>query len=122
MPYVNIRVAGKLSKEQKANIAKGVTDVISKEANKPISEKGCRLFCIPYAAPATDIYSECGLKTDVNISEFRVSFFVMAGDYLVQPCWFIWNTVTAPRNSVYLVARNGLLDRSPHQADTAHRR
>ncbi len=35
MPYVNIRVAGKLSKEQKANIAKGVTEVISKEANKP---------------------------------------------------------------------------------------
>ncbi len=35
MPYVNIRVAGKLSKEQKANIAKGVTDVISREANKP---------------------------------------------------------------------------------------
>ena len=35
MPYVNIRVAGKLSKEQKANISKGVTEVISKEANKP---------------------------------------------------------------------------------------
>ncbi|TKB08585.1 4-oxalocrotonate tautomerase family protein [Desulforhopalus sp. IMCC35007] len=35
MPYVNIRVAGTLSKEQKANIAKGVTEVISKEANKP---------------------------------------------------------------------------------------
>jgi 4-oxalocrotonate tautomerase len=35
MPYVNIRVAGALSKEQKANISKGVTEVISKEANKP---------------------------------------------------------------------------------------
>lgn len=35
MPYVNIRVAGSLTKEQKANITKGVTDVISKEANKP---------------------------------------------------------------------------------------
>jgi len=35
MPYVNIRVAGELSKEQKANISKGVTEVISKEANKP---------------------------------------------------------------------------------------
>lgn len=35
MPYVNIRVAGSLSKEQKQRIAKGVTEVISKEANKP---------------------------------------------------------------------------------------
>lgn len=35
MPYVNIRVAGKLSKEQKQNISKGVTDVIAKEAGKP---------------------------------------------------------------------------------------
>jgi len=35
MPYVNIRVAGKLSKEQKSNICKGVTDVIAKEADKP---------------------------------------------------------------------------------------
>ncbi|WP_028581129.1 tautomerase family protein [Desulfogranum japonicum] len=35
MPYVNIRVAGTLSKEQKQKIAKGVTDVISEVANKP---------------------------------------------------------------------------------------
>jgi len=35
MPYVSIRVAGTLSKEQKANISKGVTEVICKEANKP---------------------------------------------------------------------------------------
>lgn len=35
MPYVNIRVAGTLSKEQKAKISKGVTEVISREANKP---------------------------------------------------------------------------------------
>jgi len=35
MPYVNIRVAGTLSKEQKEKISKGVTDVISEEANKP---------------------------------------------------------------------------------------
>lgn len=35
MPYVSIRVAGKLSKEQKQNISRGVTDVIAKEANKP---------------------------------------------------------------------------------------
>jgi 4-oxalocrotonate tautomerase len=35
MPYVNIRVAGTLTKEQKAKISKGVTKVISKIANKP---------------------------------------------------------------------------------------
>ena len=37
MPYVNIRVAGKLSRKQKKKIAKGVTKVIAKEANKPAS-------------------------------------------------------------------------------------
>ena len=37
MPYVNIRVAGKLSRKQKSKIAKGVTKVIAKEANKPES-------------------------------------------------------------------------------------
>lgn len=35
MPYVNIRVAGSLTREQKQQISKGVTDVISKAANKP---------------------------------------------------------------------------------------
>lgn len=35
MPYVNIRVAGKLTREQKSKIARGVTDVIANEANKP---------------------------------------------------------------------------------------
>ncbi len=35
MPYVSIRVAGKLTKEQKAEMAKGVTEVISRVANKP---------------------------------------------------------------------------------------
>ncbi|WP_028583386.1 tautomerase family protein [Desulfogranum mediterraneum] len=35
MPYVNIRVAGSLTKEQKQGIAKGVTEVISDIANKP---------------------------------------------------------------------------------------
>ncbi|WP_028318705.1 tautomerase family protein [Desulfobulbus elongatus] len=35
MPYVSIRVAGKLTREQKQKIAKGVTDVISEAANKP---------------------------------------------------------------------------------------
>ena len=35
MPYVNIRVAGTLTKEQKKKMSKGVTEVIAKEANKP---------------------------------------------------------------------------------------
>lgn len=35
MPYVNIRIAGSLTKEQKAKISKGVTKVISKVAQKP---------------------------------------------------------------------------------------
>ena len=35
MPYVNIRVAGELSKEQKEKISRGVTDVIADVANKP---------------------------------------------------------------------------------------
>jgi len=35
MPYVNIRVAGTLTKDQKQKISKGVTEVIAKEANKP---------------------------------------------------------------------------------------
>ncbi|MFH2123020.1 MAG: tautomerase family protein [Pseudomonadota bacterium] len=35
MPYVNIRVAGKLNRNQKENICKGVTEVIAREAAKP---------------------------------------------------------------------------------------
>jgi 4-oxalocrotonate tautomerase len=35
MPYVNIRVAGQLTRKQKKKIVKGVTRVISEEANKP---------------------------------------------------------------------------------------
>lgn len=35
MPYVNIRVAGTLSKEQKEKISEGVTKVISTETGKP---------------------------------------------------------------------------------------
>ncbi len=35
MPYVNIRVAGTLTKEQKEKISKGVTEVICREAHKP---------------------------------------------------------------------------------------
>ncbi|MCI5188810.1 MAG: 4-oxalocrotonate tautomerase [Candidatus Electrothrix sp. AS4_5] len=37
MPYVNIRVAGKLSKKQKKKIAQRVTKVIATEAKKPAS-------------------------------------------------------------------------------------
>ncbi len=35
MPYVNIRVAGELSREQKSEICAGVTEVIARVANKP---------------------------------------------------------------------------------------
>ena len=35
MPYVSIRVAGKMNIKQKEEICQGVTDVISKVANKP---------------------------------------------------------------------------------------
>jgi len=35
MPYVSIRVAGKLSREQKEKICNGVTNVIAEAAKKP---------------------------------------------------------------------------------------
>ena len=35
MPYVNIRVAGTLTKERKEKISKGVTEIICKETGKP---------------------------------------------------------------------------------------
>lgn len=35
MPYVNIRVAGTLSKEQKEKISQGVTEIICRETGKP---------------------------------------------------------------------------------------
>ncbi len=35
MPYVSIRVAGKLTKEQKAKICEDVTDTIAQVAGKP---------------------------------------------------------------------------------------
>jgi 4-oxalocrotonate tautomerase len=35
MPYVSIRVAGKLTKEQKTKLAQGVTDVIAEATGKP---------------------------------------------------------------------------------------
>ncbi|MFH7321020.1 4-oxalocrotonate tautomerase family protein [Desulfurivibrio sp. D14AmB] len=37
MPYVNIRVAGNLSQEQKEKICAGVTGVLVEVANKPAS-------------------------------------------------------------------------------------
>ena len=37
MPYVSIRVAGKLSKEQKEEMCAGVTKVIADVASKPES-------------------------------------------------------------------------------------
>ena len=35
MPYVSIRVAGSLSREQKKKLVERVTDVISEEIDKP---------------------------------------------------------------------------------------
>ncbi|MFA6970720.1 MAG: 4-oxalocrotonate tautomerase family protein [Gallionella sp.] len=37
MPYVNIRIAGMLSREQKAAIAAEVTDTLERIAHKPAS-------------------------------------------------------------------------------------
>jgi 4-oxalocrotonate tautomerase len=37
MPYINIKHAGALSREQKAEIAKQVTDTMAKVAHKPAS-------------------------------------------------------------------------------------
>ena len=35
MPYINLRVVGKLSKEQKKEIAKQFSDTLQKVVNKP---------------------------------------------------------------------------------------
>ncbi len=37
MPYVNVKVAGKLTKEQKEKLAEGITKVLEEVANKPPS-------------------------------------------------------------------------------------
>ncbi len=37
MPYVNIRIAGSLTREQKARIAAEVTDTLARIAHKPPS-------------------------------------------------------------------------------------
>ncbi len=35
MPYVNVKVAGNLTKEQKKKIVEGITKVLEEVANKP---------------------------------------------------------------------------------------
>jgi 4-oxalocrotonate tautomerase len=37
MPYVNIRIAGTLSREQKSTIASEITDTLERIAHKPAS-------------------------------------------------------------------------------------
>jgi 4-oxalocrotonate tautomerase len=37
MPYVNVKLAGSLSKEQKAKIAEEITDTLERVAKKPKS-------------------------------------------------------------------------------------
>ena len=37
MPYINVQLAGKLDKNQKQEIAKEITDVMQRVANKPAS-------------------------------------------------------------------------------------
>ena len=37
MPYINVKLAGKLDKKQKQEIAKEITDVMQRVANKPAS-------------------------------------------------------------------------------------
>lgn len=48
MPYVNIRVAGTLDKNQKDEICSGVTEVIARVAGKP---KGSILIFIDEVSP-----------------------------------------------------------------------
>ena len=37
MPYINVKLAGKLDKTQKQEIAREITDVMQRVANKPAS-------------------------------------------------------------------------------------
>lgn len=37
MPFVNVKLAGSITKEQKQEIAKEITDTLSKHAHKPAS-------------------------------------------------------------------------------------
>lgn len=48
MPYVNIRIAGTLSREQKQKIAEEVTDTLERIANKPKSYTHISFDEMPY--------------------------------------------------------------------------
>jgi len=37
MPYINVKLAGNLNKDQKKEIAKEITDLMQRVANKPAS-------------------------------------------------------------------------------------
>lgn len=48
MPYVNIRIAGALTREQKQKIAEEVTDTLERIANKPRSYTVISFDELPY--------------------------------------------------------------------------
>ncbi|MHB1291130.1 MAG: tautomerase family protein [Sulfuricella sp.] len=48
MPYVNIRIAGTLTREQKQKIAEEVTDTLERIANKPRSYTVISFDEMPY--------------------------------------------------------------------------
>jgi 4-oxalocrotonate tautomerase len=48
MPYVNIRIAGTLSREQKARIAEEITDTLERIAHKPASYTYIAFDELPY--------------------------------------------------------------------------
>lgn len=48
MPYVNIRIAGTLTREQKQKIAEEVTDTLERIANKPKSYTSIAFDELPY--------------------------------------------------------------------------
>jgi len=56
MPYVNVKLAGTLSKEQKAKIAEEITDTLERVANKP--------SLIP---------TSCSMRWKAKIGQWRVS-------------------------------------------------
>ncbi len=37
MPFVNVKIAGSVTKEQKKEIAKEITETLSKHAHKPVN-------------------------------------------------------------------------------------
>ena len=48
MPYVNIRIAGSLSREQKQKIAEEITDTLERIAHKPKSYTYIAFDELPY--------------------------------------------------------------------------